>query len=46
MATEARETGNLIGSDKVEGTPVFGADRADVARAQSVNDYYGIPYVA
>jgi hypothetical protein len=121
MATEPRETGSLIGSDKVEGTPVFGADNqkigsiervmidkksgkvsyavlsfggflgigddhypipwqslkydtnlggyvtgvtlrqlegapkygndnawnwADVARAQSVSDYYGIPYVA
>ncbi|KGT77146.1 photosystem reaction center subunit H [Bradyrhizobium japonicum] len=26
MATEQRETGNLIGSDKVEGTSVYGAD--------------------
>jgi hypothetical protein len=26
MVTEARETGNLIGSDKVEGTAVYGAD--------------------
>ena len=24
MATEARETGSLIGSDKVEGTAVYG----------------------
>jgi hypothetical protein len=120
MAMEARETGNLIGSDKVEGTrftvptarrsdlervmidktsgkvsyavlgfggflgigddhyplpwqslkydtnlggyvtgvtlkqlegaPKYGNDNAwnwsDVARAQSANDYYGIPYVA
>jgi sporulation protein YlmC with PRC-barrel domain len=121
MATASRETGNLIGSDKVEGTPVYGADSrkigtiervminktsgkvsyavlsfggflgigddhyplpwqslkydtslggyitgvtlkqlegapkygdgnawnwSDVARAQSVNDYYGIPYAA
>jgi sporulation protein YlmC with PRC-barrel domain len=119
MAIEARETGNLIGSDKVEGTPVYGADSqkigsiervmidktsgkvsyavlgfggflgigddhyplpwqslkydtnlggtgvtlkqlegapkygndnawnwSDVARARSINDYYGIPYVA
>lgn len=26
MATEQRETGSLIGSDKVEGTAVYGAD--------------------
>jgi hypothetical protein len=26
MATDERETGNLIGSDKVEGTAVYGAD--------------------
>jgi hypothetical protein len=26
MAIEARETGTLIGSDKVEGTAVYGAD--------------------
>jgi len=26
MAMEARETGSLIGSDKVEGTAVYGAD--------------------
>lgn len=26
MATDVRETGNLIGSDKVEGTAVYGAD--------------------
>jgi hypothetical protein len=26
MVTEARETVNLIGSDKVEGTAVYGAD--------------------
>ena len=26
MAYEERETGNLIGSDKVEGTAVYGAD--------------------
>jgi hypothetical protein len=25
MATEARETAGLIGSDKVEGTPVYDA---------------------
>ena len=26
MTTDVRETGNLIGSDKVEGTAVYGAD--------------------
>ena len=26
MAYEERETGNLIGSDKVEGAAVYGAD--------------------
>jgi hypothetical protein len=26
MVTEARETGTLIGSDKVEGTAVYGAN--------------------
>ena len=26
MAMEARETGSLIGSDKVEGTAVYGAN--------------------
>jgi hypothetical protein len=26
MATETRETGSLIGSDKVEGTAVYGAN--------------------
>lgn len=26
MGTNERETGNLIGSDKVEGTTVYGAD--------------------
>jgi hypothetical protein len=28
MVTEARETGSLIGSDKVEGTAVYGAEDA------------------
>lgn len=27
MAIEASEQGNLIGSDKVEGTAVYGADK-------------------
>lgn len=30
MATEQRETGSLIGSDKVEGTSVYGADNEHV----------------
>ena len=36
MVTEARETGSLIGSDKVEGTAIYGPDgyqdRIDRAR--------------
>ena len=31
MTVEQRETGNLIGSDKVEGTAVYGADRSKIA---------------
>jgi hypothetical protein len=27
MVTEARETGTLIGSDKVEGTAVYGGNK-------------------
>ena len=33
MAYEKRETGNLIGSDKVEGTAVYGADISALARS-------------
>ncbi len=36
MATEARETGNLIGSDKVEGTAVYGADRTKIGSIERV----------
>jgi hypothetical protein len=36
MATEARETGNLIGSDKVEGTAVYGADQQKIGSIQRV----------
>ena len=32
MAYEERETGNLIGSDKVEGTAVYGADNQRIGR--------------
>ena len=30
MAIESREQGNLIGSDKVEGTAVYGADNEKI----------------
>ena len=36
MALEANETGNLIGSDKVEGTAVFGADRNKIGSIERV----------
>ena len=36
MVTEARETGNLIGSDKVEGTAVYGADRTKIGSIERV----------
>jgi PRC-barrel domain len=36
MATEARETGTLIGSDKVEGTAVYGADRQKIGSIERV----------
>jgi PRC-barrel domain len=36
MVTEARETGNLIGSDKVEGTAVYGADQAKIGSIERV----------
>jgi PRC-barrel domain len=36
MATEARETGSLIGSDKVEGTAVFGADDTKIGSIERV----------
>jgi PRC-barrel domain protein len=36
MVTEARETGNLIGSDKVEGTAVFGPDDQKVGSIERV----------
>jgi hypothetical protein len=41
MAIETSEQGNLIGSDKVEGTAVYGADWADDSRTRAVNNYYG-----
>jgi len=34
--TDRRETGTLIGSDKVEGTEVYGADREHVGEIQRV----------
>ena len=36
MATEASETGSLIGSDKVEGTAVFGADDTKIGSIERV----------
>jgi hypothetical protein len=36
MVTEARETGNLIGSDKVEGTAVFGPDDQKIGSIERV----------
>jgi PRC-barrel domain protein len=36
MATETRETGNLIGSDKVEGTAVYGANSEKIGTIERV----------
>jgi hypothetical protein len=36
VAIEDRETGNLIGSDKVEGTAVYGADNQKIGSIQRV----------
>src|SRR5947207_11801638 len=36
MAYEERETGNLIGSDKVEGTAVYGADNQRIGSIERV----------
>ena len=36
MALEANETGNLIGSDKVEGTAVYGADQNKIGSIERV----------
>jgi hypothetical protein len=36
MATEQRETGSLIGSDKVEGTAVYGADNEKIGSIERV----------
>jgi hypothetical protein len=36
MALEASETGNLIGSDKVEGTAVYGADQNKIGSIERV----------
>lgn len=36
MALEQRETGNLIGSDKVEGTAVYGADQSKIGSIERV----------
>ena len=34
MATDENETGTLIGSDKVEGTAVYGADRNKIGEVE------------
>ena len=36
MALEAQETGSLIGSDKVEGTAVYGADNQKIGSIERV----------
>ncbi|SHL44075.1 PRC-barrel domain-containing protein [Bradyrhizobium lablabi] len=36
MVTEARETGSLIGSDKAEGTAVYGADDTKIGKIERV----------
>ena len=36
MSLEANETGNLIGSDKVEGTAVYGADQNKIGSIERV----------
>ena len=36
MVTEVREQGNLIGSDKVEGTAAHGADRTKIGSIERV----------
>jgi hypothetical protein len=36
MALEAREQGNLIGSDKVEGTAVYGGDNEKIGSIERV----------
>jgi hypothetical protein len=36
MAMDAKEIGNLIGSDKVEGTAVFGADAQKIGTIERV----------
>ena len=36
MATEERETANLIGSDKVEGTAVYGADSQKIGSIECI----------
>ena len=36
MAYEKSETGNLIGSDKVEGTAVYGSDQQQIGSIERV----------
>ncbi len=45
MVTEARETGSLIGSDKVEGTVVYGADNQKIGSIERVLGTTIIPFL-
>ena len=40
MAMDAKETGNLIGSDKVEGTAVYGADSNKIGSIERLTGYH------
>ena len=48
MANEERETVTLIGSDKVEGTAVYGADDAQIGSIERVmiDKRSGVSYAA
>jgi hypothetical protein len=46
MAIDTNETGTLIGSDKVEGTAVYGADSNKIGSIERGigNDHYPLPW--
>src|SRR5215211_1347389 len=47
LATDERETGNLIGSDKVEGTAVYGSDNnkiGTICRPDGLSDFDALRY--